>query len=65
MTRLRPIQPELPLGQPTPRPRQITTNSSAELFAVCDRETKGEIIIEAVSVGKGNGQWIFQVRYET
>lgn len=48
-----------------PKPRQITTNSSAELFAVCDRQTKGELVIEAMAVGKGSGQWILSVRYES
>ncbi len=45
------------------RPLQITTNSSAEFEAVCDRQDKGELTIYAVEVGKANGQWIVEISY--
>jgi hypothetical protein len=60
--RLRMIQPQLPLTAP-PGPRQIVTNSSEAFFALCARDRSGELVIERVSVGDGNAQWLCDVRY--
>lgn len=56
-------QPDL-LGPPPPRPSQITTNSPDEFFAVVDRQANGELVIDALAVGKGNGQWVISIHYE-
>jgi hypothetical protein len=48
---------------PRERPRQIVTENSAEFFSLCDRQKSGEFVIQALELGKGNGQWIVRVRY--
>ncbi len=54
------IWPEPPVQ---PRPRQITTNSTAEFEAVCDAADAGLLFIEAVVVGKTPSQWIVFIGY--
>ena len=51
-------QPELEFD---PRPREIVTDSSAEFFALCERDKAGELVIESIQRGDGNGQWICRV----
>ncbi len=48
-----------PPGQPT----EIVTETSEEFLALCDRQDRGELVIEAVSRGNGNAQWVCEVRY--
>ncbi len=48
-----------PAGQPT----EIVTNSAAEFQAVCDRQDRGELVIEAVIRGESNSQWIVEFHY--
>ncbi len=45
------------------RPRQITTNSTAEFEAVCDAADRGILFIEAIVVGKTPSQWIVFIGY--
>ncbi len=57
------INLELACGRPDSRPRQITTETSEEFYAVCDRQTRRELVIESVSVGDGPAQFVFWVHY--
>jgi hypothetical protein len=61
--KLKLIQPELTFEAPD-QPRQIVTESSAAFFDLCDRADRGELVIESVARGDGNGQWKVNVRYE-
>ena len=62
--KLKLIQPDLSFETAPDKPRQIVTESSEQFFALCDRAKAGELIIESITVGKGNGLWIAQVSYE-
>lgn len=46
------------------RPRIVTTENSAEFLSLCDRQDRGELEIESVSVGDGKGQWVVAVRWK-
>ncbi len=48
---------------PPVRPTRLVTDTDEEFQAVIARQAKGELVIQAVSVGKGNGQWRFDVWY--
>ncbi len=60
--KLKLIQPDLAF-EAVPRPRQIVTESGEEFLDLCDRAKAGELVIEAVSVGRTPGQWIADVRW--
>ncbi len=57
------INLELACGRTDSRPTRIVTDTVEAFQAVCDREDRGELTIEAVSRGEGNGQWVFDVWY--
>ena len=59
-TFLKLTQPELGFDI---RPREITTDSREEFLALCDRAEAGELVIEGMKIGAGNGQWICRVRW--
>ncbi len=64
---MKPYHPELVLGpeaRSSARPRQVTTETADQFLALCDRARSGELVIEAISRGQGNGQWICQLWYE-
>jgi hypothetical protein len=61
--KLKLIQPELTFEAPD-QPLQIVTETSAEFLALCERDRAGELVIESVARGDGNGQWKVNVRYE-
>ncbi len=42
------------------RPTRMVTETTAEFMELCQRS---DVIIEAISVGKSNGQWIVDIRY--
>ena len=44
-----------------PRRKTLTSGSSAEFFALCDRERAGEFRVSRLSRGKGNADWVFDV----
>lgn len=52
-------------AKPDPRPTTIVTETSEEFFRLCDRAERGELVIESLAMGKGNGQWVASVRYTT
>ncbi len=56
-------QPDLFKPPDPPRPRQVTTNSTAEFNKICDAADAGLLFIEAVVVGKTPSQWIVFIGY--
>jgi len=50
------------LIDPNKPPEPIVTRSEAEFYEACAKAKRGEIVVDAIEVGKTNGEWIFKLR---
>jgi len=47
----------------TPEPPNQFTLQGSELFALCARQRRGELVIWRLSVGRTNAEWVADVFY--